>query len=142
MAIALEDEGGAVALGGGIGRWLEIAVAALGGGGGRRTCNNGIGIYVGADVVKAKGLLLRRWCQHWQGGQKRTHPMQGTYLNSNGKEIGVSRRLLWWRRCRCEDGAGKARARGQRHGTTVAQARQGQCNDGIAKEVTVERENG
>jgi hypothetical protein len=61
--VALEDGGGLLALGGGIGRRLKIAAAALGGGGGRRTCNNGVGI----SVVKAKGLLLQCWCQHWQG---------------------------------------------------------------------------
>ncbi len=50
-AVALEDGGGAVVLGGGFGRWLKIAAAALGSGYGRRTCDNGIGI----TIVKAKG---------------------------------------------------------------------------------------
>jgi hypothetical protein len=34
-AVPLEDGGGAAALGGGVGRWLRIAVAALGGSGRR-----------------------------------------------------------------------------------------------------------
>jgi hypothetical protein len=50
-AVALEDDGGTAALGGGFGWQLKIAEAALGGGCGRRTCNNGIGI----SVIKAKG---------------------------------------------------------------------------------------
>jgi hypothetical protein len=54
--MALEDGGGVAALRGGIGWWLKIAAAALGGGGIRRTCNDGVGI----GIVKAKGLLLRR----------------------------------------------------------------------------------
>jgi hypothetical protein len=52
-AMALEDGSGEAVLGGGIGCWLKIAVAALVSGGGRRTCNDGVGV----SVVKAKGLL-------------------------------------------------------------------------------------
>jgi hypothetical protein len=63
--------------------------------------------------------------------------MQGMYINSDGEEIGVSR----W--CRCKDGAGKARARGRwHHGARPAQASRGKCNNGVAKEVMEERENG
>ncbi len=51
VAVALEGGGGVAALGGGFGRWLKIAAAALGSGCGRRTCNDGIGI----TVIKAKG---------------------------------------------------------------------------------------
>ncbi len=51
MAVALEDGGGAPVLGGGFGLQLKIAVVALGGGCGRRTCNDGIGI----SVVEAEG---------------------------------------------------------------------------------------
>ncbi len=51
-AVALEDCGGVVALGGGVGPWFKIAAAVLGGGGGRRTCNNCVSI----SIVKAKGL--------------------------------------------------------------------------------------
>jgi hypothetical protein len=134
--VALEDGGHAAALGVGVGRQFKIVGVALGGGGGRRTCNNGVGI----SIVKAKGLLLQRQHQHWQGGQERTCTMQRMYINSNGKEIGVSRK--WWRWCGCEDGAGKARARGRWHGIRPAQVRQGQCTNGIAKELTGERENG
>jgi hypothetical protein len=50
VAVALEYGGGAMALGGGFGRQLKIAVAALGYSCSRRTCNNGIGI----SIVKAK----------------------------------------------------------------------------------------
>jgi hypothetical protein len=133
---ALEDGGDAAALGGGVGRWFKIVVVALGGSGRRRTCNDGVGV----SVVKAKGFLLRHWHQHWQGWQEKTHTMQGTYVDSNGKEIGV---LQWrWRQCGCKDGAGKARARGQWHGTRPVQVRQGGCNNGVTKEVTGERENG
>ncbi len=52
-AVVLEDGSSAAALGGGIGWWLKIAAEALGGSGGRGTCNNGVGV----SVVKAKGLL-------------------------------------------------------------------------------------
>ncbi len=50
-AAALEDDGGMVALGGGFGWQLKIAVVVLGGGCGRRTCDDGIGI----SIVKAEG---------------------------------------------------------------------------------------
>jgi hypothetical protein len=50
MAVMVEDVSGLAALGGGIGRWLKIAVAALGSNGSRRTCNDGIGI----SVIKAR----------------------------------------------------------------------------------------
>jgi hypothetical protein len=59
--VALEDGGGVVSLGGGVGRQLKIA-AALGSGSGRRTCNNGIGI----SVIKAEGLLLQWLRQRWR----------------------------------------------------------------------------
>jgi hypothetical protein len=67
-----------------------------------------------------------------------THPMQGTYVDNDGKKIGIS----WCRQqqCRCKDGAGKVRARGIWHGTRLAQARQGQCNSCVTKEVTGGRE--
>ncbi len=93
-----------------LGRWLKIAAAALGSGGGRRTCNKGIGVDVGIEVVDSVGLLLHCQHQRWQGWQERMHPMQGTYIKGNGKEIGVS--WQWWRLCGCKDGASKARARG------------------------------
>ncbi len=51
-AVGLEDCGGAALLGGGIGRWFKIAAAALGSGGSRRTCNNGLGV----KVIKAEGF--------------------------------------------------------------------------------------
>ncbi len=87
-AMALEDGSGTAALGGGIGWQLKIALAALGGrGGGRRTCNNGIGI----SIVEVKGLLLQR-NQHWQGRQESKCLMQGNDIGSNVKEIGVLRR--------------------------------------------------
>jgi hypothetical protein len=135
-AVALEDSGGAAGLEGGVGQQFKIAAAVFGGSGGRRTCNNGVGI----SIIKAKGLLLQCWHQRWQGRQERTRLMQGTYIDGNGKKIGASRRQRRW--CGCKDGAGKARARGQWHSTRPAQARQGQFNDGVAKEVTGERENG
>jgi hypothetical protein len=50
-AVVLEDGGGAAALGGGFGWWLKIAVAVMGGGCGRRTCNNGISI----SIIEAEG---------------------------------------------------------------------------------------
>jgi hypothetical protein len=59
--VVLDDGGGVVALGGGVWRWLKIAVAAMGSGSSRRTCNNGISV----RVVKAKGLLLQHWHQRW-----------------------------------------------------------------------------
>ncbi len=65
--MALEDGGNAAALGSDIGHRLKIAAAVLGGGGGRRTCNDSIDIHIGIDVVKAKGLLLWHWHQRWQG---------------------------------------------------------------------------
>jgi hypothetical protein len=51
VAVALEDGGGTVALGGGFGRRLKIAAAGLGGGCSRGTCNNGISI----SIIEAKG---------------------------------------------------------------------------------------
>jgi hypothetical protein len=63
-ALALEDGGGAAALRGGIGWRSKIAVAALGGGCSRRTCDDG----VGNSVVEAQELLSQRWCQRWQRG--------------------------------------------------------------------------
>ncbi len=110
--MALEDGGSTVASGSGIGQGLKIAVAAFGGGGGRRTCANGIGVEIGIEVVKAKGLLLQQWRQRWQGWQERTHLMQGTYIDGDGTEIGVLRWQWLWQQCRCKDGAGKARAKG------------------------------
>jgi hypothetical protein len=132
-AMALEDGGGMAALGGGVGWWLKIAAAALGGGGGRRTCNDGVGV----SIVKAKGLLLQYQHQHWQGWSERMHPMQGTYIISNGEEIGAS----WcrWLRCNYNDSVDEARARGQwcRTSTGKARAMQGwhhnQSNKGEGK---------
>jgi hypothetical protein len=46
VEVALEDGGGAPALGGGFGLRLKIAVAALGSGCCRRTCNDGISISI------------------------------------------------------------------------------------------------
>jgi hypothetical protein len=70
--------------------------------------------------------------------------MKGTYIDINGKEIGVLQRRWQWRWCGCgfKDIAGKARARGLWHGARPAQAKQGQCNDGVSKVVMEERENG
>jgi hypothetical protein len=51
VAVALENGGGTVALGGGFGQRLKIAAAAFSGGCGRRTCKDDIGI----SVVKAEG---------------------------------------------------------------------------------------
>jgi hypothetical protein len=66
--------------------------------------------------------------------------MQDTYVDGNGKEIGL---LRWrWRRCQCKDGASKARVRGRWHVARPAQVRGGQCDNGIAKEVMGKTENG
>jgi hypothetical protein len=59
--VALENGNHTAALGKGIGRQFKIAGAALGGGGGRRTCNNCVTI----SVIKAKGFLLQHWHQRW-----------------------------------------------------------------------------
>jgi hypothetical protein len=59
--------------------------------------------------------------------------MQGTYVDGNGEEIGVLQQR--WQRCGCKDGAGKVRVRGGWHVARPAQARGGQCDNGIAKEV-------
>ncbi len=40
--VALEDCGFAAALGGDVGRWFKIAVVALGGGSGRRICDDAL----------------------------------------------------------------------------------------------------
>ncbi len=96
--VALEDGSNAVALVGGVGWQFKIAVAALGGNSGRRTCNDGIGI----SVIKAKGILLQCWHQHQQGQRDKMRTMQGTYTDSNGKEIGVSQQQ-WWQ-CEYQDG--------------------------------------
>jgi hypothetical protein len=106
MVVALEDGGAAAGLEGGVGQWFKIAAAALGSSGGRRTCDNGIGI----SIAEAEGLLLQRWHQNWRGQGERTPPIQGAYIDSNGKEIGVFQQRWQW--CKCKDGAAKARARG------------------------------
>jgi hypothetical protein len=54
VTVALEDGSSVAALGGGVGQWFKIAAAMLGGSGGRRTCDEGVGI----SVVEAKGFLL------------------------------------------------------------------------------------
>jgi hypothetical protein len=92
-AVALEDGSSVAALGAGVGRWLKIAAMALGGGDGRKTCNDGICIRV--RVVKAKDLLLQHWHQRWQGRQERMRPMQGTYVGSNSKGICLLWRQQW-----------------------------------------------
>jgi hypothetical protein len=51
-AVVLVECSNAAALGSDVGRWFKIAVAGLGGSGGRRACNDGVGI----SVVKADGL--------------------------------------------------------------------------------------
>ncbi len=53
-AVALGVGSGAAALGGSVEQWLKMVVAVLGGGSGRRTCEDGIGV----RVAKAKELLL------------------------------------------------------------------------------------
>jgi hypothetical protein len=70
-AMVLEDGGGEVALGGGVGQWFKIVAVALDGGGGRRTCND----WVGVSVAEAEGYLLRHWHQQWGGRQERTRLM-------------------------------------------------------------------
>ncbi len=45
--------------------------------------------------------------------------MQSTYIGGDGKEIGILRR---WQ-CGCDNGAGKVRARGQFHQTSMSKAR-------------------
>jgi hypothetical protein len=125
-AVALEDGDGVAAFGGGVGRRLKIA-AVLGSGRGRRACDDGIGI----SVVEAKGLLLQRWYQCWRGRQERKRLMQGTYVGSNGKEIGIFWQWWRWRRHRYDDSIDKARARGQWCWTSTGKARamqQWHCN--------------
>ncbi len=134
--MALKDVGSATALGGGVGRRLIIAVAALGGGGGRRTCDDGVGVDVGVGILKATGLLLWRLARTVREDVSDAREV----CQGDGKEIGVLRRR--WRLCRCKDGAGKARARGQWHGARPAQVRRGQCKDGFTKKVTEESKNG
>ncbi len=117
-ALALENGGSVAALGGGVWRRLKI-VAALGGGGRRRTCHGGIGV----SVIKAKGLLFQRRHQRWQRWQERMHPMQGTYVGSNGKEIGISRWWWWWWQCRYDVSVDEARARGRWRRSSTGKAR-------------------
>jgi hypothetical protein len=110
LAVALENGDSVVALEGGAGQRLKIAVVALGSGSGssRRTCNNGIGV----SIIKAKGLLLQCWHWHWQGWQERTHPMQGMYVGSNGKEMGVLQRQWRWESCKYDNSIDEARPKG------------------------------
>ncbi len=97
---------------GGVGRWgwaaVENCSGSISGGGGRRTCDNGIGI----SIVEAEGLLFWPQHQHQQRWQERMRRMQGTYIGSNGKDIGVSQRRWQWWQCRYNNSASKARARG------------------------------
>jgi hypothetical protein len=65
--------------------------------------------------------------------------MQGMYIGSHGKEIGVFQRQ--WQ-CGGADTLMALTRRGQGdNGTGPAQVRQGQCNDDVTTEVTWEREN-
>jgi hypothetical protein len=75
-AVALKNDGCALALGGCVGRRLKIAAAAWAAVAAEEhaTCNDCIGI----SVVKSEGLLLERWRQRQQGWQERMLPMQGT----------------------------------------------------------------
>jgi hypothetical protein len=66
--------------------------------------------------------------------------MRGVYVDGNGKETGVLQPRQW--QCGCKDGAGKVRARRRWHVARPAQVRQGQCDDGLAKEVMGKIENG
>ncbi len=62
--VALEDGSSAAALVGGVRQRFRIMASVLGGGGGRRTCNDDIGI----SVVEAEGFLLEHWHQHCKMG--------------------------------------------------------------------------
>ncbi len=111
---------------------------ALSGGGGRRIWDDDIGV----SVIEAEGFLLGHWRQRQQGQRDRMRTMQGTYVDSNSKKIGVSQQQ--WPRCGCQDGASR-----QERGDDCmapdrrpAKARQGQYNNGVAKEVTGKREKG
>jgi hypothetical protein len=63
--------------------------------------------------------------------------MRGTSVGSDGKEIGVLRRLWRWRQCGYDDSVDEAREWGRCAGP--AQARRGQCDNGVTTKVTRER---
>ncbi len=73
-AVALENGGGVGALEDGVGWRLKIAVAALGGGGSRRTCNGGVGI----SVLEAKGLLYNVGVSIGEYGKRGHLPCKGS----------------------------------------------------------------
>ncbi len=64
--MVLEEGGGVVALGGGFGQRLKIAVAALGGSCSRRLCNDGIGI----SIVEAKGYCHKAGVSVGKDGER------------------------------------------------------------------------
>jgi hypothetical protein len=65
--------------------------------------------------------------------------MQGTYIGSNGKDIGLLQQRWQWQQCRYNNSINEARARGQWRRTSTGEARAMQqwCH-----EVARERENG
>ncbi len=116
--VVLEDGNGTATLGGSIWRRFNIAAVVLSGSS-RRTCGDSIGV----SNVKAEGLLLQRLHHRQQGRQERTCPMQGTYVGSNGIEIGILRRRLWWQQGGYDNSLKVARVRGQWRRTSTGKAR-------------------
>ncbi len=69
------------------------------------------------------GVILQHWHQHWQGRQERMCLMRGTYIGSDGNEIGVLQQWWWWQWCGYNDSINKVRARGWWHWTSTGEAR-------------------
>ncbi len=101
--VSLEDGGRGAALGGGFGQRLRIAVAALGGGCGRRTCNDGIGI----SVIEAEGYCHNIGISIGKDGERGCIRCKGPMLAA----MSIAR--WWgWQRYGYNDGIDKVRARG------------------------------
>ena len=101
----MKDGGGAAARGGGVGWRLKIAVAVLGSSGGKRTCNDGVGI----SLVKAEGLLYDVRVSIGEDGKRR-------HIQCKGRTLSAMAR----RKAYCSSGGSGSGA-----DTTIASTRQG-----------------
>jgi hypothetical protein len=135
VGVVLEDGGGTAALGGGIGLRLKIAAEALGGGCGRRTYKDGIGIsvikaegycyYIGISVgkdgkrgrVRCEECMLATMARRWEYCGGRWQRWRYGYNNSVNEarargqwrrtSTGKARAMRQWRHNRIDKGEGK-----------------------------------
>ena len=116
---------------GGVGRWCWAVVWDCSGGVGRWRQKKNRQLWHCYQHYWSRELILQCWHQRWQGWHKRTHPMQGTYVGSNGNKIGILQWWWWWWWCGYNNSVDEARARGgwRRTSTGKARAMQLWCHD-------------